>query len=97
MWMDRWIGEWANNLCCYNWIDYWINKGINNDKMNDMIDVQFIYLFITDQINCISQNVFSYYTIVQEKDSYIFELTSKLHKKEETIILLQNQSIDKGE
>ena len=45
----------------------------------------------TDQINYISQNVRSYYTIVQENDRYIIELTTKLHKKDETITVLQKQ------
>ena len=45
----------------------------------------------TDQINCISQNVLSYYTIVQENDSHIIEYTTKLHKKDETISVLQKQ------
>ena len=58
----------------------------------------YICLF-TDQINFISQNVVSYYTIVQENDRYIVELTTKLHKKDETITILQKeleQSKQKG-
>ena len=54
----------------------------------------------TDQINYISQNVLSYYIIVQENDRYIVELTTKLHKKDEMIAVLQKQleqSKQKGE
>ena len=50
----------------------------------------YICLF-TDQINFISQNVVSYSTIVQENDRYIVELTTKLHKKDETITVLQKE------
>ena len=49
----------------------------------------YICLF-TDQINYISQNVLSYY-IVQKNDRYIVELTTRLHKKDETITVLQKQ------
>ena len=50
----------------------------------------YICLFI-NQINYFSQNVLSYYTIVQETDSHVIELTTKLHKKDETISVLQKQ------
>ena len=36
-------------------------------------------------------NVLSYYTIVQENDSHVIELTTKLHKKDETVSVLQKQ------
>ena len=52
--------------------------------------ISYICLF-THQVNCISQNVHSYNTIVQEKDNYIAQLTRKLHKKDETIRTLQKQ------
>ena len=58
----------------------------------------YICLF-TDQINFISQNVVSYSIKVQENDRYISELTTKLHKKDETITVLQKeleQSKQKG-
>ena len=58
----------------------------------------YICLF-TDQINFISQNVVSYYTIEQENDRYIVELSTKLHKKDETITVLRKeleQSKQKG-
>ena len=45
----------------------------------------------TDQINYILQNILSYYIIVQENDRYIVELTTKLHKKDEAITVLQKQ------
>ena len=45
----------------------------------------------TDQINYFLQNVLSCYTIVQENESHIIELTTKLHKKDETISVLQKQ------
>ena len=45
----------------------------------------------TDQIKYISQNVLSYYIIVQENDRYIVKLTTKLHKRDEMITVLQKQ------
>ena len=52
--------------------------------------ISYICLF-THQVTCISQNILSYNTIVQEKDNYIAQLTRKLHKKDETITTLQKQ------